>query len=463
MNAMPQNSLRQIILSLSGAYKGMKLYPPGHPAIKKQIRDLWGAINGELRERKSVKLGVMEGTLFIEDQLLAEDIPAASEIERLLEVHKLEGLEFLEGLREEEIEVLLENLGRQGLDGEGLAEVFRKSNVDHIRLAALGKEDEQKLEDPRKIYGRALKVVEKIFQDVRMGKIPSSSEALSVVRSMVQITLAEPHALFALSMLKDYDNYTFTHSVNVSVIALAVGRACGLSEENLRTLGYGGLLHDLGKLKIDQKIINKPGRLTDEEFSQIKTHPRMGAEIINSMEGVTPEVIDIVLAHHLRYDNQGYPADLQNAKISEMAYMAAIADTYDAITTLRSYQRPMTPRKAVARLRELVGTALKPDYTEQFITSLGTYPVGSLVRLNTNEIGLVVWVDTRDPDSVRLKILFDRQGNRLDQPALMDLFGGEAKRIVREVDPYAKGVEVTDYFEWGEGGDLKMESIGVPA
>ena len=168
--------------------------------------------------------------------------------------------------------------------------------------------------------------------------------------------------------------------------------------------------------------------------------------------GVTPEVTDIVLAHHLRYDNQGYPADLQNAKISEMAYMAAIADTYDAITTLRSYQRPMTPRKAVARLKELVGTALKPDYTEQFITSLGTYPVGSLVRLNT-----------RDPDSVRLKILFDRQGNRLAQPALMDLFGGEAKRIVREVDPYAKGIEVTDYFEWGEGGDLKMESIGAPA
>jgi len=458
---MMLDPLRQIILNFSGAYKGMKLYPPQHPAVKRQVQELWQELDRQLRDRKSIKLGIMEGTLFIEDQLLAEGTPAAVEVERLLEIHELEGLEFQAGLREEEIQVLLETLGRQGIDSDGLAGIFRKKNVDHIRLSATRKEDEPKLENPRKIYGRALKVVEKIFQDVRMGKIPSSNEALSVVRSMVQITLAEPHALFALSMLKDYDNYTFTHSVNVSVIALAVGRACDLSEEKLRTLGFGGLLHDLGKLKIDHAIINKPGRLTDEEFSQIKTHPRMGAELVTNMEGVTPEVIDIVLAHHLRYDSQGYPADLQNANVSEMAYMAAIADTYDAITTLRSYQRPMTPRKAVARLRELVGTVLHPKYTEPFITSLGTFPVGSLVRLKSNEIGLVVWVDTRDPDSVRLKILFDKNGNRLDKPVQLDLFGEDARRIVSEVDPYTKGVEVTDYFEWGEGGDLRVESVGV--
>jgi hypothetical protein len=127
--------------------------------------------------------------------------------------------------------------------------------------------------------------------------------------------------------------------------------------------------------------------------------------------------------------------------------MTSIADTYDAITTLRSYQRPMTPRKAIERLRELTGTVLHPQFTESFIASLGTYPVGSLVRLDSNEIGLVVWVDTHDPDSVRLKILFDENGERLAVPARLTLIGKKAHRIVAEVDPFVKGVEVTDYFD----------------
>jgi HD-GYP domain-containing protein (c-di-GMP phosphodiesterase class II) len=234
--------------------------------------------------------------------------------------------------------------------------------------------------------------------------------------------------------------------VNVSVIALAVGRSCGLTEEQLRILGFGSLLHDLGKLKIDVGIITKPGRLTDEEFEEIKRHPRTGADIVERMEGVTPEVVDIVLGHHFRYDRSGYPADLSAKKLSSMTFMAAIADTYDAVTTLRSYQRPMTPRNAIRRLRELTGTVLHPQFTENFIASLGTYPVGSLVRLDSNEIGLVVWVDTRDPDSVRLKILFDENGGRLADPLRLNLIGKDARRIVAEVDPFLKGVDVTEYF-----------------
>jgi HD-GYP domain-containing protein (c-di-GMP phosphodiesterase class II) len=335
------------------------------------------------------------------------------------------------------------------VSGGGKGRIFEntlaKRQLSHISVVKPEEEEEEKR--PRQVYGRALKVVDTIFQDVRLGKIPSSAEALNVVKSMAELTLSEPHALFALSMLKDYDNYTFTHSVNVSVIALAVGRSCGLTEEQLRILGFGSLLHDLGKLKIDVGIITKPGRLTEEEFEEIKRHPRTGADIVAGMEGVTPEVIDIVLGHHLRYDQAGYPAEVSGKKLSPMTSMTSIADTYDAITTLRSYQRPMTPRKAIERLRELTGTVLHPQFTESFIASLGTYPVGSLVRLDSNEIGLVVWVDTHDPDSVRLKILFDENGERLAVPARLTLIGKKAHRIVAEVDPFVKGVDVTDYFD----------------
>ncbi|MCK7497840.1 MAG: HD domain-containing protein [Comamonadaceae bacterium] len=293
--------------------------------------------------------------------------------------------------------------------GKAFADALLQRKVERIR-AVIGDDDDEDIGQPRKVYRKALKVVDQIFHDVRMGEIPSSEEAMKVVKSMAQLTITEPHALFALSMLKDYDNYTFTHSVNVSVISLAVGRACAVDEEQLKTLGLGGLLHDLGKLRVDVKIITKPGRLTDSEFDEIKQHPRFGADIIAKMEGVTQDVMDIVIGHHLRYDRTGYPADAAGRPVTPLVDMAAIADAYDAMTTLRSYQRPFTPRRAIARMREVAGTSLHPVLIEKFASALGPYPVGSLVRLDNNEIGLVVKVDTTDPSLADIKIIFDAGG-----------------------------------------------------
>lgn len=445
---MDPEILRQVVLAFSGAHKGLRLYPLRHPAIEKQVQTLFSALTTLFRHRNAVKVGLLEGTLFVEDHLFVETSPAADEIAGILDNYEIEGLEFQLGTTPDELRALLNLIHRGAAKGETFEADLRQAGCQYIRTFKTEKSEKRPDEEPRKVYGRALKVVDRIFHDVRLGKIPSSVEALEVVNSMVQLTLAEPHALFALSMLKDYDNYTFTHSVNVSVIALAVGRACGLSEEQLRTLGLGGLLHDLGKLKIDLGIINKPGRLTEEEFEQIKTHPGTGADLVKEMEGVTPEVIDIVLGHHLRYDREGYPADVRGHVFSPLIDMTAIADTYDAITTLRSYQRPSTPRKAVTRLREIVATGgLHPQYVEQFVASLGTYPVGSLVRLDMGEIGLVVWVDTKDPDSVRLKILIDQNGALLTEPRRLDLLGTDSQRIIAEVDPFTKGIEITDYLD----------------
>jgi HD-GYP domain-containing protein (c-di-GMP phosphodiesterase class II) len=204
---------------------------------------------------------------------------------------------------------------------------------------------------------------------------------------------------------------------------------------------------DLGKLKVDIGIINKPGRLTEAEFDSIKQHPRFGAEIIAQMEGVTEEVMDIVIGHHLRYDRSGYPADAAGRPVTSLVDMTAIADSYDAMTTLRSYQRPFTPRKAIARLRDGAGTSLHPAFVEQFIASLGPYPVGSLVRLDNNEIGLVIKVDPSDPSLADIKIIFDATGQLLDTPYPLQIDPTKTPRhIVAEVDPHSKGIEVTDFF-----------------
>jgi putative nucleotidyltransferase with HDIG domain len=440
------DEIRQVVQVLAAAIKGLSLYSVDHPATGKQVQALQDGLYNLLQHKKKIRLGLLEGTLFVEDHLFIQEFPAAQQLARLLEDKQLLGLEFYAGLSAVEVQSLLSALYNGDEKGDDFKALLQKRGVEKIK-AISNEEDDEADGKPRKIYRKALKVVDQIFNDVRMGEIPSSTEALNVVKSMAQLTLTEPHALFALSMLKDYDNYTFTHSVNVSVISLAVGRACDVTEEQLRTLGLGGLLHDLGKLKVDVGIITKPGRLTESEFEEIKQHPSYGAEIIAEMEGVTQEVMDIVLCHHTRYDRSGYPLINDDKKLSTLVDMAAIADSYDAMTTLRSYQRPVTPRIAINRLRDVSGTFLNPDYVSRFVASLGPYPVGSLVRLDTNEIGLVIKVDAKDPSLADIKLIFDASGNQLAEAQYLYIRPDRQRRIVSEVDPASKGLEVTDFLD----------------
>jgi putative nucleotidyltransferase with HDIG domain len=444
---MSLDLLKQIVMGLAGAFKGLRLYPPDHPSVRNQVQNLLQRLQSVLLNRDQLKMGLLEGTLFLGEHLFVHDTPAADDLGRLLEELEIDALEFIRGITEDEIRHFLAILGQSEIKGEALQEVFEARGIEHIRLAGGKREEEDPEEqEPRKVYGRALTVVNEIFQDVRLGKIPSSRTAKKVVSDMARLTIADPHALFALSMLKNYDNYTFTHSVNVSVISLAIGRACGLTEDELRILGLGGLLHDIGKLKIDLAIINKPGRLTDLEFEAIKQHPSIGAAILEHMESMAPQAIDIVLGHHLRFDRKGYPADARMRGSLTMVDMTTIADTYDAITTLRSYQRPATPREALAQMGQSSGTILHPRYLEAFMASLGTYPVGSLVRLASNEIGLVSKVGIDNPDEIQLKVLFDREGRRHPKPAMRYLESRETRRIVAEVDPFLKGINPVDYL-----------------
>lgn len=443
---MHVDPLKQLVNSLSGALKGLRLYPVQHPHIQKQLQVSTRLLTSLLQGRAQLRIGILQNTLFVNDHLFAEPYPAAESICRLFQEKQLAGIEFLEGIADYELKLLLQFLHGTALGHEEFEELFRKHDIHNIRFLPEEREDDTGHQSARNIFGRALKVVNTIFQDVRLGRIPSSAEAHKVVKDMVRMTLADPHALLALSLLKNYDNYTFTHSVNVSVLALAVGRAAGLSEDELRTLGIGSLLHDIGKLKIDLAIINKPGRLSEKEFSEIRKHPNLGVDIIDQMGGLSDCARAIVLGHHLHFDRRGYPQQTKISGSFDLIDMTTIADTYDAITTLRPYQRPITPRKAIQELTCQAGTLLHPGYLETFIFALGTYPVGTLVRLDNNEIGVVGSIGTGKTDSVQLKILFDPLGGHLPKPRILNLSAAEQKRIVAEVDPFIKGIEIIDYL-----------------
>ncbi|TYO99101.1 putative nucleotidyltransferase with HDIG domain [Geothermobacter ehrlichii] len=427
------------------ACQGLKLYPAQHPSLQKQIAEWHRCLQQMLLVRPEVVLGVHQRTLFCNDFLFVDGFPSAESLRALFESWGIGRMVIRRGVQPVELADFLVLLTGGRGHCELLAVRMQQAGIRHLEV---GPEDEQEASGrARRIYEQAISVTESIINDVRIGKIPQTGAAIDAVRAMVETTLAEPHALLALTLIKDYDDYTFRHSVNVSVIALAVGRACGLDEAALRVLGLGALLHDLGKLKIDIGIINKPGQLTSEEFERIQQHPEEGVRILQRMEAIPGEAIQMALGHHLRYDRQGYPRAAARMNLPETVHMVAIADAYDAMTTLRPYQQPMTPRKAVERMLEVRGSIYHPELLARFAEHVGPYPVGSLVRLTSSEVGLVTEAGMGKTDGVSLKILFDAAGHRLRQPEKRDLATAELDCIVADVDPASRGILIADYLD----------------
>ncbi len=435
---MTVEPLKNFVQLLAGAVQSLRLYPRNHPLIGRQVRACRTCLSDILARQKNLRLGVTDSTLFCDEYLFTTPNPALQELTQLLENLHVEGIEFQPGINTAELEEFIFLAHQGGWQATGLETALVRREIYHI----LPLEKNAGEKDPREIYQRALNVVSNVFDDVRLGRVPSSRQARETVRDMVASTLENPHALTALTLIKDYDNYTFHHSVNVAVISIAVGRACGLEDAQMRTLGLGGLLHDLGKLKIDVGIINKPGRLTLEEFEKIKKHPVHGAGIVEQMEGITREVIDIVIGHHLHYNRQGYPDDLAGRPLSPLTDMAAIADSYDAMTTMRSYRRPASPRQAMREMKATSGILLHPEYLAHFLKYLGPYPVGTVVRLSQGETALVTKADTEGRCELRLKILFNKEGVPPEKERFVELSAGESERIVGEVDPFLAGIDL---------------------
>lgn len=435
-----------IVQRMMRAYQGLRLYPAQHPNIRRQIYEWHQTLAQLLASQPRVLLGQHQGTLFCNDYLFSEPLPAADGLLKILADCQVESVSIGRGVGEGELLDFLVITANGSPSFEAVEAAMHKAGIRNLALTSLDESEDEGESQASQVYQQAIQVTESIFNDVRMGKIPSSSEASQVVKGLVETTLSEPHALLALSLIKDYDDYTFTHSVNVSVIALAVGRACGLKAEQLRILGLGGLLHDLGKLKIDIGIINKPGRLTSNEFEVIKGHPAAGAAILEDMSNIPEEATQIARYHHLRYDRSGYPAEQVPVDLSPMVDMVTIADAYDAMTTLRPYQRPMTPRRAIQHLNETAGTFYHPQILKTFTDDLGPYPVGSVVRLQDNRIALVVKVGLNGGESMQLKVLFDADGQPLPAPEPFELALDDLWFIVAEVDPLIKGIQVTDFF-----------------
>ena len=287
-----------------------------------------------------------------------------------------------------------------------------------------------------------------IFQNLAQSGELEMLKIKSTVEPMIDSVTRNPDACLWLARMKQVDNYTYQHALGTSIWAVALGRQLGLPKTDLRSLAIGGMMMDVGKIQVDSGLLNAERRLSPEEFAEVKEHVRLGIEAFGGKGFLNEEIMDMVAYHHERVDGSGYPQGLKGNKIPIYGRIAAIVDTYDAITSHRSYSRGIPPAQAVKHLYAQRGKDFQAELVEEFIQAIGIYPAGTLVELSSGEIAIIVAEYRTRRLRPRVMVLLDAQRRALDEPFVVDLLetthteSGDELFIVNSLEPDAYGIDM---------------------
>jgi putative nucleotidyltransferase with HDIG domain len=297
-----------------------------------------------------------------------------------------------------------------------------------------------------RICAKGKEAVVSMFQEARMGKAIEADAAMPLVEEISNSILRNPGALISLARLKVADDYTYMHSVAVCALMIALARQLGLDEQQTRDAGMAGLLHDLGKAMIPLEILNKPGKLTDAEFNLVKAHPAEGHKLLQAGSAVSEVVKDVCLHHHEKVDGLGYPKGLNGDTMSLFAKMGAVCDVYDAITSNRPYKAGWDPAESIRRMAEWKGH-FDPGVFQAFVKSLGIYPTGSFVRLESGRLGVVIEQGEKSLLKPRVKVFFSAKSQAYIKPEIIDLGRpGIHDKIAGREDPQKWGIKDVDRY-----------------
>lgn len=296
---------------------------------------------------------------------------------------------------------------------------------------------QQELSRARQLCEYSREAVTAMFKEARLGKAISGETATEIVTQINESVARQPHALIALARLKTSDNYTYMHSVAVCAMMIALARELKLSDAEVKAAGAAGLMHDIGKMAIPDSILNKPGALTDVEFAEMRKHPERGVEILKQLSDIPPEVIEVCLHHHEKYNGSGYPHKLSGELISRMARMGAICDVYDAITSDRPYKKGWGPAESIQKMATWNGH-FDPEYFQAFIKTIGIYPVGSLVRLKSQRLAVVIEQNARSLIKPKVKVFFSLRSKLPLTQVVIDLFSQGNDDSIEAREPFEK-------------------------
>ncbi|MDH5485895.1 MAG: HD-GYP domain-containing protein [Gammaproteobacteria bacterium] len=310
---------------------------------------------------------------------------------------------------------------------------------------------EQEIGVAREIHHETRELVYTLLEDVRLGKNINSLGAKKVVGEMVESVIRNPDALTTFAQLKKKDEYTAQHSMRVCILALSFGRHLGFDHNELNLLGIGALLHDIGKMKVPSEILNKPGVLNEYEYTQMKSHVPHGVAILEKTPGIPRPAIEVARCHHERYAGSGYIGGLKGDQIGLYGMIGGIVDCYDAISSDRAYHTGMSAHAALKKMYEWRHRDFHPGLVEQFIQCMGIYPIGSVVELNTGEIGVVVTMNRVRRLKPRVALVLQPDFDPVQCSTTVDLKDyktrdGRPCEIDRVLEPGIYGINPVNYL-----------------
>lgn len=304
----------------------------------------------------------------------------------------------------------------------------------------------EELSRAQSLYDKGLKLQEKLYKAVESDKPFDDYVPTEFARALVSSLDRNPDALLLLSRIREKDTYLLEHSLNVGILSANFARYLGLPEHDIEMAAYTGLLHDLGKIKIPDEILHKPARLTDAEMDVMKKHVEYGVSFLSAMK-IDDELIRFVSEHHERLDGQGYPAKLSGEQISFHGRILAITDMYDALTADRCYKAGMSSQKALQILLKDSETKLDKALLQKFIKCMGVYPMGSLVELSNQRVGMVMQQNEKQPLSPVVKVIYTTVGNHYVPPKDIDLAKDPNLKIVKAVMPSDYNLDINRFFK----------------
>ena len=419
---------------LAGALRGAQLYSPSHPNVQRAFEALNESLTQLLADQQNIAIGIIGNEIVVGDTPIPRAAETMGEMIRRLKSLGIERIAFDRGVTPEQVQTLALTIahperrpgesapGAEAADPLAVLNSLPSIRVGRIQTEVKKEEAVADIAAIRRLYNDATNVAATVWDIAQSEGTPDPKAARALVDSLAQAVSANRTALIALTALKNYDNYTFTHMVNVSILTMSQARALGIEGTVLRELGLAALMHDIGKVRTPTEILNKPEKLTEDEFKIMRMHVVDGAEILRR----TPEMPNIapVIAfeHHLRIDGTGYPFGVRRLGLNIGTQLCSIADVYDAMRSQRAYQQAFPSDRILEVMKRNDGHQFDQNLVRRFTQLLGIYPPGNLVRLDDGAMAVVMAVHAPDPFKPRVKVIAAPTGEPLDTPYEINLW-----------------------------------------
>jgi putative nucleotidyltransferase with HDIG domain len=451
---MDHGKAEELIRRLAAALRSTELYSPAHPLVQRGIDALTTAAVERLQAAPSIVIGVIGDEVVVEGTRLPRGSATLIGFARDLRDRGIEKVTMTRGLSRTDVGHLMAAFSDRAATVP-LPERLIARGVRHVTFGRIVVDeatgDQAGIAAARRVYGTAVETAETLWNAAKAGDQPDPGAARKIIDGLARLVTQDRTSLMALTALKKYDNYTFTHMVNVSALAMAQARSLNIDGPLLREFGFAALMHDIGKVHTPLEILNKPGKLTNDEFDVMKRHVVDGAHILRRTPEMPALAPIVAFEHHLKQDLSGYPEKIGSRKLNLCTMIVSIADVFDALRSNRTYREGM----ATVRIRSIMGEQGNPAFNQvllkRFVNLMGLFPVGTLVRLTNGEIAVVTAEHPSDPFRPQVKILVDRSGETLETPMLANTWehdsGGEHPHaVVEAVDPESTDIDPLKYL-----------------